>query len=114
MYDQDDESAEVSLKWLEKEMQNHVGFIITLKTYEHDYISGRICGVRSGTVLLMDENKNRIGCDLGIIALYCIMNSKTNVQVKQKKLDAPAKKKKMPKAANLPAKAAEKKKKKKG
>lgn len=99
----DSESPTESLRWLEAEMANHVGFTVTIKTYENDYLCGRICGVRSGGVQIIDEGKNRLFCDIGIIALYCIVNpnAKTN-KVKTTTKKVSKKKQHSPKASKLP------------
>ena len=97
-------------EWLEAEIANNVGWNITIKTYDQDYVGGRIVGVRNGSVFLLDENKNRIYCDLSIIALYCIINPKAKKDKVAKVKKAPTKKKAQ-KSDSLPIKGSKKKKK---
>lgn len=109
---ENEETPMESLRWLETEFANHVGFTVTLKTYEQDYIYGRIVGVRTGGVCLIDEHENRIYCDLGIIALYCIINPKTKDGVSRKDAEKRLRKPRaaQPKKPEPPKKPAKKKK----
>lgn len=115
-YNEDDEETfgakEYNLQWLEREMANYVGFQVSLKTYDQDFINGRICGVRTGGLCLLDDDGNRIFCDLSVIALYCIVNPKT--LKKEFTLDLEPKPKTKKKKKKEPKKSEPKKKKKKG
>ncbi len=91
-----DSKIDAAMKFMADEFSNHVGFLCTIKTYESDYLGGKICGVRHNCVQLTDDQGNRIGCDLFVIALWCIINPKTQEQVvsgKAKKAKKAVKKK---------------------
>lgn len=97
----EESKLEAAMKFMASEFQNHVGFLCTIKTYESDYLGGKIIGVRHNCVQLMDDQGNRIGCDLFIIALWCIINPKTQEEVTTGKVKNLKVKKETPKKEKI-------------
>lgn len=92
-WNEDEENKlDSAMKFMVQEFSNHTGFYCTIKSYEGDFLSGKIIGVRHNCVQLIDDQGNRVGCDLFIVALWCIINPETEKTIRAGQMEKEKKK----------------------
>ena len=71
-------------QFTEREMANHVGFIISLRTYAGDCMSGMINCVKKGGVYITDIQNNKCFCSLEMISFF-VVHPKVKKRTKKQK-----------------------------